>query len=189
MAAGHHDSAGMDAAEDVRRIPITLLTRIMHRALPRYTNINDDANEAVSLCVAEFARAVIHEAARMGKMESRRTVSGEDIIIALDCLGFNDYVGPLTLLLHRYRESQGIVPRGWQAEMASPAPAAAQVEVQQQNPPSVEVVQPQELDLTLGLAPPAPRDVTELGLHEDVYKAWPRFAGAIPPPPAGGNKQ
>jgi histone H3/H4 len=184
MAAGHHGSAGMEAAEDVRKIPITVLTRIRF-----YTNINDDANETVSLCVAEFAGAVIHEAARMRKEESHPTVSGEDIIISLNHLGFNDYVGPLTLLLHRYQESQGILPRGWEAEMASPMPAASQVEVQQQNPPAVEVVQPQEPDLTLALSPPAPRGVTELGLHGDVYKAWPRFAGAMPPLAAGGNRQ
>ncbi|GJM88534.1 hypothetical protein PR202_ga04608 [Eleusine coracana subsp. coracana] len=163
----------------------------MHKAIPVNGRIHSDAKEAVSLCVSEFAAVLIQEAAQVGKEESRRIVSGDDVIAALSRLGLDDYVAPLTLMLQRYRESHGIVPRGWQAELPPPAPAAVaagEVEI----PPAAvvnvnDMLQAPEPDLTLGLALPVPRDVTELGLHEDAYKVWPGVAGPMPPP-AGGDQ-
>lgn len=191
ISAGNLGSTSREAQVEVTRMPITVLTRLMDEILPRNSRINPDTKEDMSRYFSEFAKALIHEAAQVGKEESRRTVAGEDIITALRRLGLNDYVAPLTLLLHRYRESQGIVPRGWQAELAPPAPAVAttaQMEEPQAAAVTVEkMLLPPEPDLTLSLALPAPRDVTELGLHEDAYKAWPAVAGPMPPP-AGGDQ-
>ncbi|GJN00028.1 hypothetical protein PR202_ga17176 [Eleusine coracana subsp. coracana] len=92
------------------------------------STINADTKQAMSRCVSQFAAVLMHEAVRVGREESRQTVSGEDIITALGRLGLTEYVAPLSLLLHRYRESQGIVPRGWQAELIPPESAAMAAE-------------------------------------------------------------
>lgn len=38
--------------------------------------------------------------------EKRKTINGEDILWALQTLGFDNYVEPLRLYLHKYRNSQ-----------------------------------------------------------------------------------
>lgn len=37
-------------------------------------------------------------------MEKRKTINGEDILVAMSTLGFDNYVEPLKLYLQKYRE-------------------------------------------------------------------------------------
>ncbi|KAM0917729.1 hypothetical protein ACQ4PT_009183 [Festuca glaucescens] len=73
---------------------------------PRAT-INQDAVDAVDLCVAEFAAMVTNEAAKQRKKEMRGVLSVGDLIKAMEKLGYDHYVGPLIEYLFQYRESKG----------------------------------------------------------------------------------
>lgn len=37
-------------------------------------------------------------------MEKRKTINGEDILVAMSTLGFDNYVEPLKVYLQKYRE-------------------------------------------------------------------------------------
>nr|CAH7756406.1 unnamed protein product [Callosobruchus chinensis] len=37
-------------------------------------------------------------------MEKRKTINGEDILVAMSTLGFDNYVEPLKIYLQKYRE-------------------------------------------------------------------------------------
>ncbi|KAL6607041.1 hypothetical protein ACP70R_042694 [Stipagrostis hirtigluma subsp. patula] len=184
--------AGTDAAaaDGAVTIPTAILKRIMRRALPPGTKIAGDAREAVDRCVAEFAAVLRSEAAQESRRQRRVTVTGDDLVAALDSLGFEDYVGPLAEFLRRYREAEGTAPRGRRA--AQPAPAAAAV-MDAPPPPPPPPPAPPSQGLALGRGPAQPPcDVTELGLHADVYAVWrgPADAGASSSqmPPARGDE-
>ncbi|CAN6178422.1 unnamed protein product [Urochloa humidicola] len=148
----------------------------MRHASPRDSKITTEAKEAVTQCVAEFNAVVTHAAVEECTRDRRTTVTGDDLILAMKNLGFDDYVEPLTLFLHRYREIEGNNPRARHSTIASleaATPVAAPTEGQ---PPSP--------DLTLQLGPPSVHEVTEMEVNDDVYapaESTSQPQGAAPP--------
>jgi nuclear transcription Y subunit beta len=57
------------------------------------------------LCVSEFLAFLTSEVADKVAAGKRKLVTGDDLIAALEALGFEDYVGPLTAYLAKYREA------------------------------------------------------------------------------------
>jgi len=53
--------------------------------------ISKEARETVQECVTEFLLFVTSEANEICAIDNRKTLSGEDIIKAMDKLGFDDY--------------------------------------------------------------------------------------------------
>ncbi|KAL6596571.1 hypothetical protein ACP70R_047214 [Stipagrostis hirtigluma subsp. patula] len=151
-------AAGTDgAADDVTTLPTALLTRIMRRAMPPCSKIARDAKEVVNQCFAEFAAALANEAAQECRRQRRVIVTADDLVAAMESLGFEDYVAPLAEYMRRYRESEGTAPRGRRA--AEPAPAAAAAMVAPPPPPPP----PPSQGPALGRRPAQPPcDVTEL---------------------------
>jgi len=58
-------------------------------------------------CVSEFISFITGEANERCQREQRKTITAEDVLWAMSKLGFDDYIEPLTLYLHRYRELEG----------------------------------------------------------------------------------
>lgn len=87
-------------------VPTANITRIMRRVLPPQAKIADDAKETVQECVTEFINMVTSEANDRCHREERKTITADDILWAIERLGFNNYVGLLNLFLKRYRETQ-----------------------------------------------------------------------------------
>lgn len=54
--------------------------------------------------MSEFISFITSEASERCQNEKRKTINGEDILYAMVALGFDNYVEPLTLYLHKYRE-------------------------------------------------------------------------------------
>lgn len=88
-----------------QRVPVVNVLRIMRRALPRHAKISDDAKVAAQTCVTEFISFITGEANERCQLEHRKIVSAEDVLWAMERLGFDDYVGPLALYLQRYRDN------------------------------------------------------------------------------------
>ncbi|KAL5802203.1 hypothetical protein ACOSQ4_030508 [Xanthoceras sorbifolium] len=92
--------------EQDRYMPIANVIRIMRRILPPHAKISDDAKETVQECVTEFIGFVTGEANYRCHNEQRKTVTAEDVISSLGKLGFDNYVPPLKIYMHRYREKE-----------------------------------------------------------------------------------
>ncbi|XP_062232841.1 nuclear transcription factor Y subunit B-8-like [Phragmites australis] len=110
-------------------MPIANVVRIMRRVLPPHAKISDDAKEVIQECVSEFISFVTGEANERCHTERRKTVTAEDIVWAMERLGFDDYVAPLGGYLQRMRDCEGTgrgSGRGDRAQTRAPcAPSVA----------------------------------------------------------------
>ncbi|CAD6249662.1 unnamed protein product [Miscanthus lutarioriparius] len=127
-AGGANNGVAPQAAplirEQDRLMPIANVIRIMRRVLPAHAKISDDAKETIQECVSEYISFITGEANERCQREQRKTITAEDVLWAMSRLGFDDYVEPLSVYLHRYREfefegeargvglAQGAPPRG-----------------------------------------------------------------------------
>ncbi|KAK6131088.1 hypothetical protein DH2020_035164 [Rehmannia glutinosa] len=84
-------------------MPIANVIRIMRRVLPAHAKIADDAKETIQECVSEFISFITSEANETCRGESRKTISPEDVLSAMQTLGFDNYIEPLTIFLDKYR--------------------------------------------------------------------------------------
>ncbi|KAJ8535712.1 hypothetical protein K7X08_023432 [Anisodus acutangulus] len=85
--------------EQDRLLPIANVGRIMKQILPPNAKISKEAKEIMQECVSEFISFVTGEASDKCHNEKRKTLNGDDICLALERLGFDDYVEPLKRLL------------------------------------------------------------------------------------------
>ncbi|KAH1065900.1 hypothetical protein J1N35_030887 [Gossypium stocksii] len=93
--------------EQDRFMPIANVIRIMRKILPPHAKISDDAKETIQECVSEYISFITGEANEHCQREQRKTITAEDVLWAMSKLGFDDYIEPLTVYLHRYRELEG----------------------------------------------------------------------------------
>lgn len=118
--AGAANGGGSQQQQQIREqdrlMPIANVIRIMRRVLPAHAKISDDAKETIQECVSEYISFITGEANERCQREQRKTITAEDVLWAMSRLGFDDYVEPLSIYLHRYREfegeARGVVGRG-----------------------------------------------------------------------------
>ncbi|KAK6926849.1 Transcription factor CBF/NF-Y/archaeal histone domain [Dillenia turbinata] len=105
---GSHESGDQSPRSNVREqdryLPIANISRIMKKALPANGKIAKDAKETLQECVSEFISFVTSEASDKCQKEKRKTINGDDLLWAMATLGFEDYIDPLKVYLHRFRE-------------------------------------------------------------------------------------
>lgn len=94
--------------EQDRFLPICNIVKIMKKAIPENGKIAKDARECIQECVSEFISFITSEAIDRSHSENRKTVNGDDILHAMQTLGFDNYVAPLTMYLQKYREVRPI---------------------------------------------------------------------------------
>ncbi|KNB41748.1 hypothetical protein JH06_5524 [Blastocystis sp. subtype 4] len=92
----------MEVHEQDRYLPIANISRIMKRSIPPTAKISKDAKECVQECVSEFIAFIT--TSDKCKSEKRKTINGDDLLYAMNALGFEKYVEPLRLFLSKYRE-------------------------------------------------------------------------------------
>ncbi|RHZ79464.1 hypothetical protein Glove_145g21 [Diversispora epigaea] len=85
-----------DFKEQDRFLPIANVARIMKRALPENAKIAKEAKECVQ------------ESSDRCQQEKRKTINGEDILWAMQSLGFENYAEALKIYLGKYRETTKI---------------------------------------------------------------------------------
>ncbi|XP_009352424.2 nuclear transcription factor Y subunit B-3-like [Pyrus x bretschneideri] len=113
MADSDNDSGGGGGGtreqqrEQDRFLPIANVSRIMKKGLPANGKISKDAKETVQECVSEFISFITGEASDKCQREKRKTINGEDLLWAMTTLGFEEYVEPLKVYLHKFREMEG----------------------------------------------------------------------------------
>ncbi|CCK71206.1 Hap3p KNAG_0G01480 [Huiozyma naganishii CBS 8797] len=107
-----HDSGdnGIPAElrEQDRWLPINNVARLMKHTLPVSAKVSKDAKECMQECVSEFISFVTSEASDRCAQDKRKTINGEDILISLHSLGFENYAEVLKIYLAKYRQQQAI---------------------------------------------------------------------------------
>ncbi|XP_055806843.1 nuclear transcription factor Y subunit B-6-like [Solanum dulcamara] len=93
--------------EQDRFMPIANVVRIMRRILPPHAKISDDAKQTIQECVSEFISFITLEANDRCQREQRKTITAEDLLWAMSKFGLDEYIEPLTLYLHNYRDFDG----------------------------------------------------------------------------------
>uniref|UniRef100_A0A0K8TR36 Putative nuclear transcription factor y subunit beta-like protein n=1 Tax=Tabanus bromius TaxID=304241 RepID=A0A0K8TR36_TABBR len=104
MSNGGTKASGLLREQD-RFLPICNIVKIMKKAIPENGKIAKDARECIQECVSEFISFITSEAIDRSHEENRKTVNGDDILHAMNVLGFENYIEPLSLYLYKYRES------------------------------------------------------------------------------------
>ncbi|KAG9023695.1 transcriptional activator hap3 [Tulasnella sp. JGI-2019a] len=89
--------------EHDRYLPIANVARIMKGSAPPSAKISKDAKECMQECVSEFISFITSEAAERCNMEKRKTINGEDILYAMQSLGFDNYNTVLRVYLSKLR--------------------------------------------------------------------------------------
>ncbi len=91
-------------SDQERFLPIANVARIMKSGLPDNSKMSKDAKECIQECVSEFISFVTSEASDRCSHEKRKTINAEDILWAMNSLGFETYHETLNLYLNKYRE-------------------------------------------------------------------------------------
>jgi len=91
--------------EQDRFLPIANVAKIMKKGVPEKGKIAKDAKETIQECVSEFISFITSEASDRCLQEKRKTINGEDIILAMLTLGFDAYVEPLRTFLAKVRDA------------------------------------------------------------------------------------
>lgn len=119
--------------EQDRWLPINNVSRLMKNTLPVTAKVSKDAKECMQECVSEFISFVTSEASDRCSSDKRKTINGEDILISMHALGFENYAEVLKIYLAKYRQQQALKNQMWYEEDESPAdkPDCAKQESQQ----------------------------------------------------------
>ncbi|ORM40376.1 Transcriptional activator hap3 [Babesia sp. Xinjiang] len=91
-------------AESDTSLPIANIGRVMKSVLPGSAKIAKQAKDIVRECVTEFILFVSSEASDICTNERRKTLSAEDILLAMNALGFEHYNEALRSYHTRWRE-------------------------------------------------------------------------------------
>ncbi len=78
----------------------------MKEALPKDAKISKEARETVQECVSEYISFITSEACDRCKGGNRKTINGDDLLFALNQLGFEHYISNLQLYYTKYKEAQ-----------------------------------------------------------------------------------
>lgn len=107
--------------EQDRWLPINNVSRLMKNTLPATAKVSKDAKECMQECVSEFISFVTSEASDRCAADKRKTINGEDILISLHALGFENYAEVLKIYLAKYRQQQALKNQMWYEEEESQA--------------------------------------------------------------------
>ncbi|KAL8938842.1 MAG: hypothetical protein Q9216_003681 [Gyalolechia sp. 2 TL-2023] len=94
--------------EHDRWLPMTYIIKKMRQGLPDNTFITKEAKECMRECVSKFISFITSEAAKDCQVKKENTMVGEDVLLAMRSLGFENYAEALNVFLTRYRQT---IPR------------------------------------------------------------------------------
>jgi nuclear transcription Y subunit beta len=101
--SGNHSGQPAFFREQDRLLPVANVGRIMKRAVPNIAKVSKSAKETVQECVSEFIGFVTSEASDLLQAEKRKTITGDDLMNALNSLGFEAYAPTLQEYLIQIR--------------------------------------------------------------------------------------
>lgn len=88
-----------------RQMPIANIANIMKEAMPANAKVSKEAKELMSKCASEFIAIVTCRAKDICACEARKTITGEDLIRAMEDLDLSYYSEVMKILLEKFREA------------------------------------------------------------------------------------
>ncbi|GMS95575.1 hypothetical protein PENTCL1PPCAC_17750 [Pristionchus entomophagus] len=109
--------------EQDRYLPICNIARVMRRMVPESGKMSKESKEAIQEAVSEFISFITSEASDKCIEEQRKTITCDDLLNAIEVMGFEKYVEPLKLFMTRYREAtRADRPPGEGGDTRTPSP-------------------------------------------------------------------
>lgn len=90
-----------------RLLPIANVSKIMKNAIPQTAKASKEAKEMMQQCSSEFIAIVTCRAKDICEGEARKTVTGEDLIRAMEDLDMPYYSEITKKFFEKYREALG----------------------------------------------------------------------------------
>ncbi|KAM0674081.1 hypothetical protein GVAV_002601 [Gurleya vavrai] len=92
-----------------RLLPIANISKIMKKPIPKVAKIAKDAKEIMQKAASEFIAIVTCMAKEICESENRKTLTGEDLIRAMEQLGMPYYSQLGRIYLKRFKENGKII--------------------------------------------------------------------------------
>jgi len=92
---------------DKSKMPITNVTKIMRKFLPNTAKVSDGAKEMIQQSATNYITHVTRKAKEKCQSEYRKIMNADDLLWAIENVGFDEYIGPLSTFLQRCRHIEG----------------------------------------------------------------------------------
>lgn len=90
-----------------RQLPIANVSKIMKDAMPESAKISKESKELIGKCASEFIAIVTCRAKNICECEARKTITGEDLIRAMDDLDLPYYSEITKIFFEKYKDAGG----------------------------------------------------------------------------------
>ncbi|XP_011494509.1 PREDICTED: DNA polymerase epsilon subunit 3 [Ceratosolen solmsi marchali] len=87
-------------------LPNAVVTRIVREALPDGVTVAKEARAAVAKAASIFILYLTSSANIIAKKSNRKTVSGQDVIQAMEDIEFDQFIAPLQEALENFKKNQ-----------------------------------------------------------------------------------
>jgi len=108
-----------------RLLPVANVAGIMKKSIPQNAKISKDAKETMQRAASEFIAFITCKAQDICRLEKRKTLTGEDLVLSMEQLGLPSHADAGRRVLYKLREgvqceqqtrlssSQQIPSMGW----------------------------------------------------------------------------
>lgn len=87
-------------------LPNAVVSRIVKEALPDGVTVGKEAKAAVAKAASIFILYLTSSANMIAKKSNRKTVSGQDVLQAMDNIEFGHFIDPLNEALENFKKTQ-----------------------------------------------------------------------------------
>lgn len=88
-----------------RQLPLAVVSKIMKRPIPSVAKLSKDSKELMQKVSSEFIAIITCRAKEMCNSEARKTITGEDLIKAMEDLDMPYYSEYTKKIFEKYKES------------------------------------------------------------------------------------
>lgn len=103
FSRGSDENMGFKVTD--RQLPIANVSKIMKDAMPEIAKISKESKELMGKCASEFIAITTCRAKDICDCEARKTITGEDLIRAMEELDLPYYSELTKILLDRLKEA------------------------------------------------------------------------------------
>ncbi|KAI5171031.1 nuclear transcription Y subunit beta [Nematocida sp. LUAm3] len=87
-----------------RLLPVANVSGIMKKSIPGSAKISKDAKEMMQRAASEFIAFITCKAQDLCKVEKRKTLTGEDLVLSIEQLGMPSHADAGRRILYKLRE-------------------------------------------------------------------------------------
>lgn len=88
-----------------RQLPIANVSKIMKEAMPNAAKISKESKELMGKCASEFIAIITCRAKNICECEARKTITGDDLIRAMEDLDLPYYSEITKIFFERYKDA------------------------------------------------------------------------------------